>query len=33
LPAMLKALDEANSGNPRYRGSARHSYNDVLNGR
>jgi hypothetical protein len=33
LPAMLKAMDEANSGNPHYLGSARHSYNDVLNGR
>jgi hypothetical protein len=30
LPAMLKALDEANAGNPHYLGSARHSYNDVL---
>ena len=29
LPAMLKALDEANVGNPHYLGSARHSYNDV----
>jgi hypothetical protein len=29
LPAMLKALDEANRDNPHYLGSARHSYNDV----
>jgi hypothetical protein len=33
LPAMLKAMDAANSGNPHYLGSARHAYNDVLNGR
>ncbi len=30
LPAMLKVLDEANAGNPHYLGSARHSYNDML---
>jgi hypothetical protein len=30
LPAMLKALDEANRDNPHYLGSARHSYNDVV---
>jgi hypothetical protein len=29
LPAMLKALDDANRGNPHYLGSARHSYNHV----
>ena len=33
LPAMLKALDEANAGNPHYLGSARHSYNDMLDAR
>jgi hypothetical protein len=33
LPAMLKALDQANAGNPHYLGSARHSYNDVLDSR
>lgn len=32
LPAMLNALDEANSGNPHFLGSARHSYNDVAAG-
>lgn len=30
LPAMLKALDETNGGDPHYLGWARHSYNDVL---
>jgi hypothetical protein len=32
LPQMLKTLDEANAGNPHYRGWARHSYNDVAQG-
>jgi hypothetical protein len=32
LPAMLNALGEANSGNPHFLGSARHSYNDVAGG-
>jgi hypothetical protein len=30
LPQMLKTLDKADSTNPHYMGSARHSYNDVL---
>lgn len=30
LPSMLKALDQANSGDPHYLGWARHSYNDYL---
>jgi hypothetical protein len=30
LPAMFKALDEANETNPHYLGWARHSYNDYL---
>ena len=30
LPRMLRTLDEANGNNPRYRGWARHSYNDTL---
>jgi hypothetical protein len=30
IPQMLKALDEANRGNPNYLGWARHSYNDYL---
>lgn len=30
LPRMLKALDQANRGNPHYLGWARHSYNDYL---
>jgi hypothetical protein len=30
LPGMLKAVDTANSTNPHYAGSARHSYNDSL---
>jgi len=30
IPQMLKALDEAHRGNLRYRGWARHSYNDTL---
>jgi hypothetical protein len=33
LGAMLKALDDANRGNPHYLGSARHSYNDVAEAR
>jgi hypothetical protein len=32
LPAMLKALDAANAGDPHYLGWARHSYNDVAGG-
>jgi hypothetical protein len=32
LPSMLKAVDAANSNNPHYAGSARHSYNDSLSG-
>ena len=32
LPQMLRRLDEANRGNPRYLGWARHSYNDVIKG-
>jgi len=32
LPHMLKALDDANRGNPHYFGWARHSYNDSLKG-
>jgi hypothetical protein len=30
LPRMLRTLDEANGSNSRYRGWARHSYNDTL---
>jgi hypothetical protein len=30
LPAMLKALEDANAGDPYYLGWARHSYNDML---
>lgn len=33
LPQLLAALDTANAGNPHYLGWARHSYNDVLNGK
>jgi hypothetical protein len=33
LPAMLQAVDEANSGNPHYLGWARHSYNDAIDRR
>jgi hypothetical protein len=32
LPQMLKAVDDANRGNPYYLGWARHSYNDHLKG-